>query len=170
MMKMFKCFVIHYTYFSILSQLWGVDDLSLKGVMRGHKRGIWCTQFSPVDQVSSKGNQKIIHRLGEEELFFENQAFIMNNSETDPSKWNYISWSIKRIYIQWLHHVFFLCICNRGFVVFHYLLLEKNFSSKFILTLSVYVTDKIFCFSVSWLLPEMALSRSGLCLIVAVSR
>ena len=33
-------------------QLWKGEDLTLLGVFRGHKRGVWCVQFSPVDQVS----------------------------------------------------------------------------------------------------------------------
>ena len=32
-------------------QLWKASDLSLIGVMRGHRKGIWCVEFSPVDQV-----------------------------------------------------------------------------------------------------------------------
>ena len=32
-------------------QLWSVSDGGLVGVMRGHRRGIWSVQFSPVDQV-----------------------------------------------------------------------------------------------------------------------
>lgn len=31
-------------------KLW-TDDLSLLGVLKGHRRGIWCAIFSPVDQV-----------------------------------------------------------------------------------------------------------------------
>lgn len=31
-------------------KLW-TEDLSLLGVLKGHKRGIWCVTFSPVDQV-----------------------------------------------------------------------------------------------------------------------
>ncbi|CAJ0915261.1 unnamed protein product [Ranitomeya imitator] len=33
------------------ARLWSSADLSLMGVFRGHKRGVWCVQFSPVDQV-----------------------------------------------------------------------------------------------------------------------
>ncbi|XP_069838180.1 transducin beta-like protein 3 [Dendropsophus ebraccatus] len=33
------------------AKLWSASDLSLVGVLRGHKRGVWCVQFSPVDQV-----------------------------------------------------------------------------------------------------------------------
>ena len=32
-------------------KLWTAPDLKLLGVFRGHKRGIWDVQFSPVDQV-----------------------------------------------------------------------------------------------------------------------
>ncbi|KAG6445304.1 hypothetical protein O3G_MSEX003863 [Manduca sexta] len=32
------------------AKLW-TDDLSLLGVLKGHRRGIWCVRFSPVDQV-----------------------------------------------------------------------------------------------------------------------
>ncbi|XP_032519154.2 transducin beta-like protein 3 [Danaus plexippus] len=32
------------------AKLWS-DDLSLLGVLKGHRRGIWCVRFSPVDQV-----------------------------------------------------------------------------------------------------------------------
>ena len=40
--------------FELFYQLWSAVDLSLLGVMRGHKRGVWCVQFSPVDRVSLK--------------------------------------------------------------------------------------------------------------------
>jgi len=40
-----------YKYNMTLLQLWSAKDLSLIGVMRGHKRGVWCVQFSPIDQV-----------------------------------------------------------------------------------------------------------------------
>ncbi|XP_033745921.1 transducin beta-like protein 3 [Pecten maximus] len=44
-------------------KIWNTSDLSLLGVMRGHKRGIWCLQFSPVDQClatsSADGTIKI---------------------------------------------------------------------------------------------------------------
>ena len=33
------------------AKLWTAPDLKLLGVFRGHKRGIWDVQFSPVDQV-----------------------------------------------------------------------------------------------------------------------
>lgn len=33
------------------AKLWSLADMSLLGVLRGHRRGIWCVQFSPVDQV-----------------------------------------------------------------------------------------------------------------------
>lgn len=32
-------------------KLWGADDLSNLGTLRGHKRGVWCVRFSPTDQV-----------------------------------------------------------------------------------------------------------------------
>ncbi|XP_061713417.1 transducin beta-like protein 3 [Cydia pomonella] len=32
------------------AKLW-TNDLSLLGVLKGHRRGVWCTRFSPVDQV-----------------------------------------------------------------------------------------------------------------------
>lgn len=32
-------------------KVWSVNDLSVLGVCRGHKRGIWCTRFSSIDQV-----------------------------------------------------------------------------------------------------------------------
>ncbi|CAN8013453.1 unnamed protein product, partial [Ixodes persulcatus] len=31
------------------AKLWSAADLSLLGTFRGHRRGIWCVQFSPVD-------------------------------------------------------------------------------------------------------------------------
>lgn len=31
-------------------QLWQASDGSLYGTLRGHKRGIWCVAFSPVDK------------------------------------------------------------------------------------------------------------------------
>nr|CAD7410391.1 unnamed protein product [Timema poppensis] len=36
---------------SLKVKLWSVDDLSLLGVLRGHRRGVWCVRFSPVDMV-----------------------------------------------------------------------------------------------------------------------
>ncbi|KAI2666592.1 Transducin beta-like protein 3 [Labeo rohita] len=33
------------------AKLWSLADMSLLGVFRGHSRGIWCVQFSPVDQT-----------------------------------------------------------------------------------------------------------------------
>ena len=47
---------IHYEIFVLFVdvydiQLWSVSDGGLVGVMRGHRRGIWSVQFSPVDQV-----------------------------------------------------------------------------------------------------------------------
>ncbi|TSO37072.1 Transducin beta-like protein 3 [Bagarius yarrelli] len=45
------------------AKLWSLTDMSLLGVLRGHRRGIWCVQFSPVDQVlasaSADGTIKI---------------------------------------------------------------------------------------------------------------
>ena len=38
------------------SQLWSAVDLTLLGVLRGHKRGIWCIHFSPVDQCVATGS------------------------------------------------------------------------------------------------------------------
>ena len=32
------------------AQLWSVADGSHLGTMRGHRRGVWCVVFSPVDQ------------------------------------------------------------------------------------------------------------------------
>ncbi|KAJ2946036.1 hypothetical protein O0L34_g4954 [Tuta absoluta] len=32
------------------AKLW-TEDLSLLGVLKGHRRGVWCVRFSPVDQV-----------------------------------------------------------------------------------------------------------------------
>ncbi len=42
-------------------QLWNTKDLSLVGVLKGHKRAIWSIEFSPVDQalVSSSGDKTI---------------------------------------------------------------------------------------------------------------
>ncbi|XP_038618458.1 transducin beta-like protein 3 [Tachyglossus aculeatus] len=34
-----------------LAKLWTLPDLTLLGVLSGHRRGIWCVQFSPMDQV-----------------------------------------------------------------------------------------------------------------------
>ncbi|XP_049532813.1 transducin beta-like protein 3 [Anopheles darlingi] len=33
------------------AKLWDVSDLSVVGVLRGHRRGIWAVRFSPVDQI-----------------------------------------------------------------------------------------------------------------------
>ncbi|XP_059610208.1 transducin beta-like protein 3 [Phlebotomus argentipes] len=33
------------------AKIWNASDLSLVGVLKGHKRGVWCVRFSPVDQV-----------------------------------------------------------------------------------------------------------------------
>lgn len=33
------------------AKIWNVEDLSLVGVLRGHRRGVWCARFSPVDQM-----------------------------------------------------------------------------------------------------------------------
>ena len=33
------------------AKLWTAPDVKLLGVFRGHKRGVWDVQFSPVDQV-----------------------------------------------------------------------------------------------------------------------
>lgn len=35
----------------VVYQVWSSEDLSLVGVLRGHRRGVWCVNFSPVDQV-----------------------------------------------------------------------------------------------------------------------
>ena len=32
-------------------QLWSAEGLTLLGVLRGHKRGVWSVRFSPVDRV-----------------------------------------------------------------------------------------------------------------------
>lgn len=31
--------------------MWSLPDLSLLGVLTGHRRGVWCVRFSPVDQI-----------------------------------------------------------------------------------------------------------------------
>ncbi|KAG8182795.1 hypothetical protein JTE90_009108 [Oedothorax gibbosus] len=31
------------------AKIWDASDLSLLGVLRGHKKGVWCVKFSPVD-------------------------------------------------------------------------------------------------------------------------
>ena len=33
------------------AKLWSLADMSLLGVFRGHRRGIWAVVFSPMDQV-----------------------------------------------------------------------------------------------------------------------
>ncbi|KAG1688007.1 Transducin beta-like protein 3 [Nymphon striatum] len=33
-------------------KMWNTSDGALIGIMRGHKRGVWCVEFSPIDQVS----------------------------------------------------------------------------------------------------------------------
>lgn len=33
------------------AKIWNTSDLSLLGVLRGHKKGVWCVKFSPVDLV-----------------------------------------------------------------------------------------------------------------------
>ena len=42
-------------------QLWKTSDLSLVGVLRGHKRGVWAIEFSPVDKciASASGDQTV---------------------------------------------------------------------------------------------------------------
>ena len=35
----------------LLLQVWGGGDLTLKATLRGHTRGVWCVQFSPVDKL-----------------------------------------------------------------------------------------------------------------------
>jgi len=44
-----------------LVKLWTRDNLQLRGVLRGHRRGIWSVQFSPVDRcVASSSADKTI--------------------------------------------------------------------------------------------------------------
>jgi U3 small nucleolar RNA-associated protein 13 len=45
----------------VLAQLWKSTDLSPVAVLRGHKRGVWSVEFSPVDRVvaSASGDQTI---------------------------------------------------------------------------------------------------------------
>ncbi|XP_065221230.1 transducin beta-like protein 3 [Planococcus citri] len=33
------------------AKIWSAKDLSIVGILRGHRRGVWCAKFSPVDQV-----------------------------------------------------------------------------------------------------------------------
>lgn len=33
------------------AKLWSADKLQMIGVLRGHRRGVWCVRFSPIDQV-----------------------------------------------------------------------------------------------------------------------
>ncbi|KAK3911617.1 Transducin beta-like protein 3 [Frankliniella fusca] len=33
------------------AKIWSTEDLSLIGVLRGHRRGVWCVRFSPADQM-----------------------------------------------------------------------------------------------------------------------
>ncbi|XP_015595492.1 transducin beta-like protein 3 isoform X2 [Cephus cinctus] len=33
------------------AKLWTAEGLQLLGVLRGHRRGVWCVRFSPIDQV-----------------------------------------------------------------------------------------------------------------------
>ncbi|KAK8752628.1 hypothetical protein OTU49_006571 [Cherax quadricarinatus] len=33
------------------AKIWDSKNLSLLGILRGHRRGVWCVQFSPVDEV-----------------------------------------------------------------------------------------------------------------------
>lgn len=33
------------------AKIWSAEDLSLVGVLRGHRRGVWCVRFSPADQM-----------------------------------------------------------------------------------------------------------------------
>ncbi|XP_075231380.1 transducin beta-like protein 3 [Lycorma delicatula] len=37
--------------FDKTAKIWNANDLSLIGVLRGHRRGVWSVRFSPVDQV-----------------------------------------------------------------------------------------------------------------------
>ncbi len=48
---MYMCTFKFFHLLCFLLQLWEADSLKLLGVFRGHRRGIWCVQFSPVDQV-----------------------------------------------------------------------------------------------------------------------
>eukprot|EP00002_Diphylleia_rotans_P029508 TRINITY_DN6011_c0_g2_i4.p1 TRINITY_DN6011_c0_g2~~TRINITY_DN6011_c0_g2_i4.p1 ORF type:complete len:630 (-),score=156.63 TRINITY_DN6011_c0_g2_i4:102-1991(-) len=42
-------------------KIWSLPDMTLKGVLKGHKRGVWCVEFSPVDQVvaTASGDQTV---------------------------------------------------------------------------------------------------------------
>ena len=47
----------------VVVQLWNTSDGGLVGVLRGHRRGIWCVQFSPVDQVQLHHTSQFLHSL-----------------------------------------------------------------------------------------------------------
>ena len=51
-----------FIYFLSL-QIWRRSDLVLLGTLRGHKRGVWCVQFSPVDQCLATGSGDSMIRL-----------------------------------------------------------------------------------------------------------
>ncbi|PVD38772.1 hypothetical protein C0Q70_01395 [Pomacea canaliculata] len=42
------------------AKLWSLPDLSLKGVVRGHRRGVWCVQFSPVDRFCFSDSEGLL--------------------------------------------------------------------------------------------------------------
>ncbi|KAK7071960.1 Transducin (beta)-like 3 [Halocaridina rubra] len=38
------------------AKVWDSSNLSLLGILRGHRRGIWCVQFSPVEELLATGS------------------------------------------------------------------------------------------------------------------
>ena len=45
------------------AKLWDRRDLSLVATLRGHKRGIWCAQFSPADRLLATGSADAVIKL-----------------------------------------------------------------------------------------------------------
>ena len=42
------------------AKLWDRRDLSLVATLLGHKRGIWCAQFSPADRLLATGSADVV--------------------------------------------------------------------------------------------------------------
>ena len=56
-------FVLHVKVLLAL-QVWRMPDLVLVTTLRGHKRGVWAAQFSPVDQaVATASGLPALHAL-----------------------------------------------------------------------------------------------------------
>ena len=62
-MKTFSFITDPFLYFNFLFKIWRRSDLVLLGILRGHKRGVWCVQFSPVDQCLATGSGDSMIRI-----------------------------------------------------------------------------------------------------------